>query len=105
MSSEFPQMLTANRLRDGAVVYLAATGAWSEAFAEGAIVQDAEAAERAVAIGEEDVGKRLVVGPYLMAVRNSPAGLEPASVRERIRAGRGPTFAVNAGSWAAQVGG
>lgn len=105
MADEYPQMLTANRLLDGAVVYLASSGEWSELFHEGALIRDAEEAHALNDAAGRAVALRLVVGPYLFAVRETEAGLEPASVREKIRAGRGPTFEVNAGSWTGRVAG
>lgn len=87
-----PSILTANRLTSGTVVYLAATGGWTERIAAArtalhdADVKDIEAiAARAAAANE-------IVGAYVMPVRLVEGRPEPVSVRERIRAERGPSF-------------
>ena len=85
------QVLTANRLREGDVVYLAAEGQWTREL-EGALLVEgkAEAAER-LAEAERAVDDRIVVGPYLFAVEVGPDGPSPISQRERIRAAHKPT--------------
>jgi hypothetical protein len=70
MSKRQPEVsvLTANRLQDGIVVYLAADGRWVESI-EGAVV--ARLAEEARALQEQgarDAARNLVVEPYLAAV-------------------------------------
>ncbi len=103
MAEALPRMLTANRLGDGAVVYLAEGGRWVEEFAKGAILRDDDGARRALDSGVVAVADRVVIGPYLIDVRESAGGPAPTSVRERIRADRGPTFAVDAGSWTGRI--
>ena len=81
------QIATANRLRDGAVVYLAPDGRWSERISEAeTALDDAAAAELLQSATRIDA----VVGAYLMPVEPSVEGLRPSSTRERIRAGGGP---------------
>src|SRR5215469_4893153 len=80
------QVMTANRLRDGAVVYLAADGRWSTAIADGDVARDAAAAERLTAAGHQAAADQVVVGPYLIAVAVKDHGVEPLGTRERIRA-------------------
>ncbi len=90
------KVLTGNRLWDGAVIYLAADGTWSERLAEARLV-DTEADEATlVDAGERAVQARLVVGPYLMEALASPAGPQPTRLREVIRA-TGPTIAIGPG--------
>lgn len=72
------KVVTANRLRDGRVVYLAADG-WSEDIADASLLSEEEA--RAVASPE-------VVEPYLIEVADGSR--RPVRRRERIRAA-GPT--------------
>jgi hypothetical protein len=103
MAGELPRMLTANRLGDGAVVYLAEGGRWVEEFVGGAILRDDASTKDAVDSGDAAVADRLVIGPYLIEVQVSTSGPAPISVRERIRADRGPTFAVDAGSWTGRI--
>ena len=86
------KIVTANRLGDGAVVYLDADGGWSERLDNGwvALDQDEEAALLArAAQAEADL---LIVGAYAMEVARLDDGLAPTSQRERIRSA-GPTVA------------
>jgi len=93
------KILTANRLRDGDVVYLTADGAWSD-WLEDADLAEAPAAEAALlALGEEALDRRLVVDPYLMAVTRVDGGFGPISQREIIRA-RGPSVRLDLGKQA-----
>lgn len=84
------QVATANRLRDGAVVYLTADDTWSTDFAESAVARDAASAERLTAVANRAAADQVVVGPYLIEVAQSGGRFEPASTRERIRS-RGPS--------------
>lgn len=98
-----PQMITANRLSDGTVVYFTADQGWSESFADGAIWTDKESADGALNASEEAVKARLVVAPYLFDVALTEGGPEPTSARERIRAAHKPTFEPDQGSWIGPV--
>ena len=86
------QVVTANRLRDGAVVYLAADGGWSTVFADSAVARDAEVAGRLMAVAERAAADQVVVGPYLIEVILAGGRFQPLGTRERIRAG-GPSIA------------
>ena len=81
-------MVTANRLRDGAVVFLASGGRWSTRVGEGHVAEtEAHATEllrKAEAMPTE------VVGPYLIEVAAGNGGWVPIRYRERIRA-QGPS--------------
>ena len=100
-----PQMVTANRLSDGAVVYFTAGESWSENFADGAVWPDKDSADGALNASEEAVKARLVVGPYLFDVAVTDAGPKPTSARERIRADHRPTFEPEVGSWTGPIAG
>ena len=63
-----PQMVTANRLSDGAVVYYTEAKGWSENFADGAVWPDKGSADGALVASEDAVKARLIVGPYLFDV-------------------------------------
>ena len=82
-------ILTANRLADGAVVYLNVNGVWSEDLQQAATATKAQEsalqarADRAVAACE-------IVEPYFIPVDTIGGRLQPGSQRERIRAA-GPT--------------
>jgi hypothetical protein len=93
MSKRPPEVsvLTANRLRDGIVVYLAADGRWVESI-EGAVV--ARSTEEARALQEQgarDAARNLVVEPYLAAVAETGGRLAPVRMRERVRV-EGPSI-------------
>ena len=84
------QIVTANRLADGLVVFLTANDAWSEALADARIATDGSAAASLMTSAESALNARLVVGPYLIDVQETPTGIAPVQLRERIRAA-GPT--------------
>jgi hypothetical protein len=83
------QMLTANRLVDGDVVYWRA-GGWVEAFGEGEVLSAKEEAEAALAAARKFVADNFVVNPYLFDVRAEADGVHPVKEREIVRAA-GPT--------------
>lgn len=99
------QVVTANRLRDGAIVWLTPERRWSEEFTASLPLRDETEAEAALESTTADVKARLVVGPYLAEVNETPEGLKAASARERIRAGRGPTIVADHGSWTGRIAG
>jgi hypothetical protein len=89
-SSPSLQVLTANRLTDGAVVYLTAAGTWTSEVARSVVAREEKAAAALLARGQKDAEAAIVVGPYLIAVVEEAGGPRPASLRERIRA-EGPS--------------
>ena len=93
------KVLTANRLRDGDVVYLTAEGAWSQWLEEADLAETPEAEAALLALGEQALDQRLVVDPYLMAVTRIDGGFGPVSQREIIRA-RGPSVRLDLGKQA-----
>jgi hypothetical protein len=88
-----PQVATANRLRDGAVVFLAAGGAWTTDLQAARVAAGADEAHGLTQAADEAVRQALVVGPYLIAVSNESGRWIPQSYRERIRA-EGPSLAL-----------
>jgi hypothetical protein len=96
-----PQILTANRLRDGNVVYWR-DGQWQTALVDAEVFPDREEADRALAAAAEAVLSRLVVNPYLFAVRHDAAAIRPVEEREIIRAA-GPTVRPDLGKQARHV--
>jgi hypothetical protein len=85
-----PQVLTANRLRDGIVVFFSPDGGWSERIDEARVVEDELSRAEVVAAGERAVAAGLVVGPYLIEALVSGSRITAVRLRERIRA-TGPT--------------
>lgn len=78
--------VTANRLSDGAVVFLGAAGALVERFAEAQLFDGAEAEAALAALLEK---KTAIVSAYVIdADRDGPIGR--AAIRETIRK-NGPT--------------
>jgi hypothetical protein len=99
-----PQMLTANRLVDGDVLYWK-SGSWVLALAEGEVFADPKAADAALAAAQKDVLGNVVVAPYLFDVKTAGAGIHPVKEREIIRAA-GPTVREDLGkqAWGKQAG-
>jgi len=87
-----PNVITANRLIDGIVVYLAAGGDWTEEIGRARL---AETEEETKALEQEaacDVDARKVVAVYPMEVAIQGGEVDPLSVRERIRAAHRTTL-------------
>ncbi len=94
-----PQMLTANRLKDGDVLYWKG-GNWVESLKEGEVFAEATPADAALAAAQAYVGDNVVVNPYLFDVRVDAAGIHPVKEREIIRAA-GPSVRDDLGKQAA----
>lgn len=86
-----PSVVTANRTRDGAVIWRTVKG-WSEKLAEAAVVRTADDARALLAAAlDDDLG---AVGPYIAPVALDANGaVLPGNLRERIRR-HGVTFAL-----------
>lgn len=88
-----PSVITANRLTDGVVVYLAPESAWTEDIDEAARGETDEDIKALEAEAEASVRDRLVVGAYPMPIALRDDGsVDPISVRERIRAAHRTTL-------------
>lgn len=94
-----PQVLTANRLNDGEVVYLAADGAWVEDLSAASILATPAAGEAALAKGADAERNQEIVHAYLFEVVDAVAPLRPVKKREIIRAA-GPTVRTDLGKQA-----
>lgn len=84
------QIVTANSLIDGDVVFRAADGAWVRDVNAAGVLADKAAAEAAFAAAGEDVKAAKVVDIALIDVKVEGAAIVPVRLRERIRA-FGPT--------------
>ncbi|MEM1306896.1 MAG: DUF2849 domain-containing protein [Pseudomonadota bacterium] len=85
------QIVSANDLMTGAVVYATAHG-WSHAISDAAVAHDAATADALLWRATAD--EATVVGPYLLEVTVSAEpsrAITPAHVRERLRL-TGPSF-------------
>ena len=98
MASPASQMLTANRLIDGDVVYWRA-GGWVEAFGQGDVFAAEAEAEAALEAARKFVAGNVVVNPYLFDVRAEADSVQPVTEREIIRAA-GPTMRSDLGKQA-----
>jgi hypothetical protein len=83
------QVLTASRLRDGDVVYWRG-GAWKDHFAEAEVFKDKVSADGALAAAQVFVKDRVVVNPYLFAVREDAGRIRAVEEREIVRS-EGPS--------------
>jgi hypothetical protein len=99
MAATFPQMLTANRLRDGEVVWWKA-GTWVTALPQAEIFADPKSADAALQAAGASVRENLVVNPYLFDVRLVNGAIQPVKEREIIRAA-GPSVRIDMGKQAA----
>lgn len=97
-----PQMLTANRLVDGDVLYWKA-GDWVLSLREADVFADAKDADAALAAAQKYVADNVVVNPYLFDVKTDAKGIHPVKEREIIRAA-GPTVRDDLGKQASGLG-
>lgn len=84
------QMIIANRLTDGIVVFYAASGAWTTQIQEGLVVEGEADQERFLGAAKADEEGCVVIDPQLIDVAIEDGQLRPTSIREAIRA-FGPT--------------
>ena len=92
------QMLTANRLRDGDVLYRNGAG-WVPMLADGEVYPDQTAADAALAAATAELGRNEFIAPYLFEVRDVNGKIIPVKEREIIRAA-GPTVHPHTGKQA-----
>ena len=87
-----PNVVTANRLVDGIVVYLSADGGWTEEIGRARLAETEEDTKALEAEAAKDVALRKVVAVYPMEVVLHDGIVDPLSVRERIRAAHRTTL-------------
>jgi hypothetical protein len=93
------QVISANRLHDGLVVYLTDGGNWSEHITAALVVTGEEEGETALKLAGAAVEARIVVDPYLIDIDVSGGKRRPTRFRELIRA-EGPTVRPDIGKQA-----
>jgi hypothetical protein len=98
MAAPLPQMLTANRLRDGEVVWWK-SGSWVTVLTEGEVFDEPKAADAALEAAQAFVRNNQVVTPYLFDVRIVNGTVHPVKEREVIRAA-GPSVRTDTGKQA-----
>ena len=95
------QIVTANDLMEGDVIYLTAGGDWARDHAAAAVAATPEAADRLLATALAQPEK--AVGPYLAEAEHGADGRpQPVHYRETIRT-LGPTVRADLGKQAAIV--
>jgi hypothetical protein len=86
-----PQMIIANRLRDGVVVFLAADEKWVPAIAVGTLIDSEADAVKLMAVAKRHEDECQVIDPQLIDVEVKDGKPRPTAIREAIRA-FGPTI-------------
>jgi Protein of unknown function (DUF2849) len=84
------QVMTANRLRDGEVVFLTRAGTWNEKIDEAALALEPQAKAALTARAAEDEKATVVTGAYLFDAERVDGRVRAIHMRERIRT-LGPT--------------
>lgn len=87
-----PNIITANLLRSGDVVYFAGAGDWVRDIAEAKVAGDKEQLAELEKAAQRDFEAHQVISVYAMDVDLVDGRPEPRSVRERIRATLGPSI-------------
>lgn len=90
--------ITANRLRDGAVVWFGSEGDWVDRVDAAATYDDAGAAA-ALTVAQKDEARNLVVAIYSFEVELAGGVPAPLRAKERIRA-LGPSVRADLGKQA-----
>ena len=103
-TTEKGQILTANRLHDGEVVFLTRVGTWSQTIDEAALAMEPQAAAALDARGKEDERNNIVTGIYLFDAERVDGRIRASHIRERIRT-LGPTVRLDLGKQAKGEGG
>jgi len=98
-SEEKGQVMTANRLRDGDVVFLTRSGVWSEKVDDAVLALEPQALAALEARAADDVKANLVTGQYLFEATRVGGKIRADHMRERIRT-LGPTIRTDLGKQA-----
>ena len=85
------QVITANRLLDGRVVFFTAAHNWDSNVDAAEVFADPSAAEGAILLAQKSAADGEIVDPYAIAVSADNGHVTPTILRERIRA-EGPTI-------------
>lgn len=98
-----PQVVIANRLRDGIVVFLGTDGRWLERCEQCPPAADADEAARLLEAAQAAEANQEVVDPTLIDVEERAGRVIPVKMREVIRA-TGPTVRRDLGKQAEASG-
>ncbi len=97
------QVLTANRLADGIVVFFGPDEAWVERIGEASVFADAAQATTALAAARKAEDANVVLDVYAIEVAEKNGAVAPIRLREAIRAS-GPTIHPEHGKGSGQRG-
>jgi hypothetical protein len=86
-----PQVISANTLARGLVVFYGAGGAWVEDIAQATVYHDKAAAEAGLAAAKLDEARARVVDAFLVDQKDDADGRAALTLRDAIRA-YGPTI-------------
>ena len=78
-------IVSANRLTDGRVVYLTRDDGWSESIIDGRTAATEEESSTLLADAERAVAAGIIVSPYLVSMADNGGAFAPLHFRERIR--------------------
>ncbi len=98
-AEEKGQVMTANRLRDGEVVFLTRSGVWSEKIDDAVLASEPLAVSALEARAADDVKATLVTGQYLFEATRVDGKIRADHIRERIRT-LGPSVRLDLGKQA-----
>lgn len=84
------QVITASRLRDGAVVFVGSASQWVERLGEAQVFSAGDAATSGLQRAQKDEAANLVLDIYAIDVAERNGVVRPIRLREAIRA-EGPT--------------
>ncbi len=81
------QVITANRLKDGLVVFLAEDGSWADSILDAQLLKAGSELDNRLVLANAAEQAKIVVGPYEIEVTETDTGdIRPVRYRERIRA-------------------
>lgn len=96
------RMIIANRLADGAVVFLAPNHEWTRSIDEGSVMADETEAAQGLEVAQRHESECLVIEPMLIEVAIEDGRPRPTAIREAIRA-FGPTIRTDLASGGVQA--
>ena len=94
-----PQVVIANRLRDGIVVFLGTDHQWVEKLSDYSPAQSETEEEELARLGQEAADRQEIVDPTLIEVEEREGVLHAVKMREAMRT-RGPTVREDLGKQA-----
>jgi hypothetical protein len=84
------RILSANRLRDGVIVYLGPHGDWVSHIGDATLLTSEAASEAALAKAKQALAANLIIDPLMVDITEDDEGRRATTLRNAIRAA-GPT--------------